>query len=316
MTASLPTLPTPVEGLIESIYRDHESGAFYLTGQAAEAFRLLAEAAATDPTDIRDQVDTLCRRLVAAQPSMAPIHALAMRCRRACETASPVTIPQAMAQAVSDFQAQMSNSLKHIGMFALPLVPDGGTVLTLSSSATVIHTLRVARQAGKKFRVICTESRPQNEGILLARALAESGIPVTLTLDAALADVIADTVAMVGADACMPTGVVNKVGTRTLALLAGIHDTPCYALCGQEKLLPASWATDFRIVDQDPTEILSEAIPGVSVVNRYFDVTPLHWFSSLVTDAGILSPAEVLRRLIQMENDVAIDSEETNASLH
>ncbi len=264
---------------------------------AVEAFRLLVTTETPERTDLPAQLKTLCHHLVAAQPSMAPIHALTWRCRALCNETPPPDLRQAVIAALDEFQAQMLASVERIAEFAIEVVPDGGRVLTISSSSTVLHALQAAWVAGRRFQVTCAESRPQNEGLTLARALAESGIPTTLILDAAIGEMVPNSVVMVGADACLPSGIVNKVGTRTLATLANIHNVPCYALCGQEKFLPEKWAAGFRIVNQAPEEILPEEIPGVTVVNRYFDITPLYWFDRIVTDLGLRSPAEMLRQL-------------------
>jgi len=290
-------LPAHVQKIVGEIHRDHESGALPLSNKAAEALRLLVTTETTAHTDLPAQLKTLCHHLVAAQPSMAPIHALAWRCQTLCDTTPPPALRQAVVAALDDFQAQMLAGVERVAKFAIEVVPDGGKVLTTSSSSTVLRALRSAWAAGRRFQVVCTESRPQNEGLILARALAEADIPTTLILDAAIGEVIPDSVVIVGADACLPSGVVNKVGTRTLAMLANIHNVPCYALCSQEKFLPEKGAASFRIVAQAPEEILPEKITGVTVINRYFDITPLYWFDRLVTDLGILSPAEVLRKL-------------------
>lgn len=292
-------LPPSIRDIVEAIHRDHESGAVSLARQAAEAFRKLANGAEIAAANLRVQAETLGQLLIKAQPSMAPLRVLSGRCQSACAATSP-SAARALTQTVDDFLAQLTVSAERIGTSALELIPDRATVLTISASATVLHALLAARQAGRDFRVVCTESRPQNEGVGFARAVAASGIPVTLILDAALADVVPGAIIMVGADACTPAGIINKVGTHTLAVLAGLHRSPCYALLGQEKMLPKEWATDLTIADQAAEEILPNPVPGVTVINRYFEVTPLHRFTGLVTDLGFLTPDDALHRLEAM----------------
>ncbi len=293
-------LPPSIREIVEAIHRDHDSGAVSLARQAAGAFRKLANGAETTDANLRVQAETLGQLLIRAQPSMAPLSVLSGRCQNACAATSPSTARAALTQAVDDFLTQLSVSADRIATSAQEFIPDRATVLTISASATVLHALQTARQAGRTFRVVCTESRPQNEGVGFARAVAASGIPVSLILDAALADVVPSAIIMVGADACTPAGIINKVGTHTLALLSGLYRSPCYALLGQEKMLPQEWATDLTIADQAAEEILPDPAPGVTVINRYFEFTPLHRFTGLVTDLGFLTPDEALHRLEAM----------------
>ena len=296
-------LPPAIQKAVDAIRSDHETGALHLARQAAGVFRQLVSQNSIDSDLLCRQVEKLGHRLTEAQPSMAPMHVLAGRMRHACFRSPAAHRTQALLQAVNDFLDQLTSSTDKISVFAQEIIPTQGTVLTLSASATVFHALQTAHRAGRSFQVVCTESRPQNEGVAFARSLAEAGISVTLILDAAMAEAVPGATVLVGADACMPAGVVNKVGTKTLALLADHFGSPCYALFGREKLLPTSWAHSFTIADQSPAEILPDPIPGVTVINRYFEYTPLNLFTGLVTDQGILRPDEVLDLLTRMEKD-------------
>jgi len=294
-------LPLAVQETVDAIRDDHRSGAFHLSRRAAEAFRKLACHDQVDPTLFCEQVEVLGRRLTESQPSMAPMRVLAGRTRIACLQAQPSMRCRAVLQAVDDFLTQLTTATDKISSFAQEIIPATGTVLTVSASDTVFQALDAAHQAGRRFRVVCTESRPQNEGVSFARSLARVGIPVTLILDAAVAEAVPGATVLVGADACTPAGVINKVGTQTLALLADRFGSPVYALFGQEKLLPESLARGIAIADQPPTEILPEPTPGVTVVNRYFDRTPLALFTGFVTDLGLLRPDEVVAVLSDLE---------------
>jgi translation initiation factor 2B subunit (eIF-2B alpha/beta/delta family) len=302
------SLPLAVQETVDAIRDDRQSGAFHLSRRAAEAFRTLACHEQIDPTMFCEQVEALGRRLTESQPSMAPMRVLAGRTRIACLRAQPSMRSRAVLQVVDDFLAQLAAATQKISSFAQELIPERGAVLTISASATVLQALDAAHRAGRSFHVICTESRPQNEGVSFARSLAKEGIPVTLILDAAVAEAVPGATVLVGADACTPAGLINKVGTHTLALLADRFGSPCYALCGQEKLLPESWARGITIADQPATEILPEPAPGVTVINRYFDCTPLALFTGLVTDMGLLRPDEVLDILSRQERVLPVET--------
>src|SRR5690606_41726653 len=60
---------------------------------------------------------------------------------------------------------------------------------------------RSAQRAGRRFSVICAESRPVFEGRQTAAALASYGIPVRLVVDAAAMHAVAEAqMVLVGAD--------------------------------------------------------------------------------------------------------------------
>jgi translation initiation factor 2B subunit (eIF-2B alpha/beta/delta family) len=161
----------------------------------------------------------------------------------------------------------------------------GRRVFTLSRSETVTEALLQAAPAW----VGVAESRPGGEGSDVERALRKNGIAVDRFPDAAMAAVIVERdveVALVGADAVLPSGaVVNKVGTRLLALAARDEDVPMYAVCAEDKIA----------IDEDlPIE---RADTGKVPL---FEPTPSRLLTAIVTDNGAMRPAaaaDVARQL-------------------
>ena len=263
-------LPPAVERRIEAIRGDRTRGAAELAEAAAEALLLTADLA---PETLADAA----RLVTAAQPAMASLVNLA----RAATSASD---PSAMIHA---FVARLRAAASRIAVHAAPLIPEGGAVLTHSSSAAVYETLRFAWSQGKRFRVFSTESRPFCEGVALARRLGREGVPVILIVDAAFASVLPETaLILVGADSVSSRGLVNKTGTAAIALAASALHVPMYALCGSQKFLPGGYELPPE-PPKDPREILNEPAENVSVRNYYFDLTPLDRLTGLVTEAGI-----------------------------
>ena len=78
--------------------------------------------------------------------------------------------------------------------------------------------------------MLVTEGRPDGAGACVAAALAELGVPCTVVLDAAVASAMerADLV-LVGAEGVVENGgVINKVGTLTVATCARAMRKPLY----------------------------------------------------------------------------------------
>ena len=63
------------------------------------------------------------------------------------------------------------------------------TLLTLSNSQTIYETLRFVHKRNKKLKVIISESRPVNEGRILAKNLLKDKIQIEFITEAELAQI-------------------------------------------------------------------------------------------------------------------------------
>lgn len=298
---------------IDEIAGDHLSGATDITLRAAEMLASLpVYSDAMSAGDFHHELIDVANELAAAQPSMTPLLSLVNRVLLAAGEAGDFGwLLATVEQAARDFAEELTQRPDQIAQTALSLIQDEATVMTISSSSTVFATLWHAVEAGKRIQVICLEARPQREGIDFAKRLAELEIDVTLVVDAAMAHFM-DRVNIIlfGADTISPRGLVNKIGTHTLALAADAHGVPAYGLAGTEKFLPASLLKRFEIEQQDPREILNEPVhPRLNVINLYFDLTPLDFLAGVVTEHDVLTPAEVEEclRAIEIHSDLLLD---------
>jgi translation initiation factor 2B subunit (eIF-2B alpha/beta/delta family) len=181
------------------------------------------------------------------------------------------------------------------------LVKSGTLVLTYSHSTAVRMALLQALAAGRRFEVVCSESRPMGEGVALARRLAFAGIPLHLTTDAALAGWMEQAdLLLVGADAVVETDVVNKVGTEPLAQAARRARVPAYVLADSSKWLPPGLGRFWQMREEAPGEITPLRHSNAQVHNRYFDCSPLRLFTGVVWNEGIAAPSEVRRRIARL----------------
>ncbi len=276
---------------------DHLSGATALAQQAAEAFVLAAELSrAPGVAQFMADMAEVGHVLMAAQPAMASFFTLANTVLQAAERA-PLEAKRAAVQATArGFAAQVARRGAKLAEACLPLIPENASVITLSASSAVEGALRRAHDAGRLARVICSESRPLNEGVGLAERLGAVGIPVFLTTDAALPSLVRQaSLVLVGADTVAPLGVVNKAGTYPLALTARRAGIPVVALAGSEKFLPPGIAEAATLTGEErpPDEVLAPVPVGITVINRAFDLTPLDLITQAVTERGTLGAAEV-----------------------
>jgi translation initiation factor eIF-2B subunit delta len=288
------TAPT-VESLIRDLAEDNTSGAAELADDAAEVLEVLTkQSEARDLSTFLGELSSTGRRVVQAQPAMAPLFNLVNGVLSNLDGVGSLEEARRRVEASARvFAQEVASSGERIAEEALNLLSDGCTVLTHSRSSTVLAALLLARGRGQEFEVVCTESRPQYEGRRVAEALSKAGIRSTLVTDASVCQVVPRMdLVLVGADSVSGEGLVNKMGTCGVALAARAHGVPFYALCGTEKFLPAGYPY-FEIEARDPEEVWPGHPQAVAVLNYYFEVTPLKYVSGLVTEQGTLTQAEV-----------------------
>jgi translation initiation factor 2B subunit (eIF-2B alpha/beta/delta family) len=180
---------------------------------------------------------------------------------------------------------------------AAATIAEGATVLTHSRSSTVLNALLEAKQRGRSFDVVATESRPMLEGRSLAAFLVSKEIPVTLIADSAAASAMSRVdVVLLGADKLTASGVINKIGTKMIALAARECDLPVYALCDTSKFIREDYLVATAREVNSPNELWGDPPTGVMIENSYFEHTPVEYFVGIVTEEGLLSPDEARRR--------------------
>ncbi|KAL1506819.1 hypothetical protein ABEB36_006109 [Hypothenemus hampei] len=202
--------------------------------------------------------------------------------------------------------------------FSSKFILDGSKVLTHSRSRVVLQTLYQAFKQGKRFEVFITISSPDNSGKIMYKELTTAGIPCTLILDSAIGYVMEQIdFIMVGAEGVLESGgIVNKVGTYTMAVCAKEMKKPFYVLAESFKFS--------RLFPLNQQDLPAEYKVGIFVafiqicIKCYFqytsairktdlksahplvDYTPPSYITLLFTDLGILTPSAVSDELIRL----------------
>lgn len=287
---------------IAALAADKRSGAAQIAARAADVLqRRAVSGAAPSPDAFREALLATGWALIQAQNTMAPLINLINTVLWKIEQYDTShELRHAVIEATEQFKRQLKDHALRVAEGALPLISDGGTVVTLSQSSTVQHALLHAQRAGRRFKVICAESRPAYEGRETAAKLAAHGIAVVLAVDTAAVTAVANAdqfrgdafVVLVGADMLTTKGLVNKVGTLALALATKHSGVPLYALCSSEKFLPPGYPMPPQRTRPNDT-IWPEAPADVEVWNRYYDFTSLHQVAGIATEQGVLPAAAV-----------------------
>ncbi len=184
---------------------------------------------------------------------------------------------------------------------AAELFEDGDTLLThCNTSGELLLAARICRTGGKRLRFLATETRPYFQGRLTAWELSQDGFDVTLIPDNRVAAVLSAgkcAKVITGADRVALNGdIVNKTGTRQLAMLARRFGIPFYAFVQE----PGTTATgkEIPIEYRDPIEVVrfrgKDVYPsGTGAFYPAFDVTPHPYITALITFEKILEPADL-----------------------
>lgn len=295
--------------LIRAIREDNQSGSIALTLKAGEGLLNYAHTLRnTSPIEARRALAELAVQLALAQPAMAALFNLANATLFAADGTAETNMLARVEEAVTEFCASLKRSTALIAERAAKLIPDGAVIITNSASATVFECFKKAQDLGRRFRVICPESRPMLEGVELARRLGALKIPVTLIADALAPSFMSEAdCVIVGGDALSMQGLINKIGTYSLALAAKAAAVDFWALLSTQKFLPEG--QKLLIPNMNPIELLPKAPEGVKICNRYFDVTPLNLISRVITEEGELNEAQIKQKLVGLKVHEKLRSE-------
>ncbi len=303
-----------VDAAVRALRSDNLSGSQAITRRAAALVETWLAGASSEPRDpgTSDQtrrdaelrLQEVAGALIGAHPAMAPLYNLFESLLECLDEGAPAGDARSrIRRTAAAFVDGMDQHNRAIAGRFREILDQDQAVFTHSAGSTVRAALLHCWRAGRGLTVHCTESRPVAEGSALARDLAEQGIPTTLSTDSLVFSLLRLTprpLLVVGADAVIPDGIVNKAGTLGLATAARSWDIPVYVLAGSEKFLPSA-PPFFHQQERPPEEILPQAPAGLRVINRYFDLTPLDCVTGIVTERAVLTAPEATRELAGMK---------------
>ncbi|XP_042205372.1 translation initiation factor eIF-2B subunit alpha-like [Homarus americanus] len=202
-----------------------------------------------------------------------------------------------------DFIKSMQESRRKILRSSNNLIKDGMVILTHSRSRNVLAVMTEAARQGRQFTVFVTESQPDCSGHRVADDLRAVGIPCTVILDAAVGYIMERVSAvMVGAEGvCENGGILNKIGSCTLATLAHMKNKPVYVLVESYKFI--------RTIPLNNSSLPKIYLHRASVLNSgsdlirehpLVDYTPPENLTLLYTDLGVLPTSAITEHLIKL----------------
>ncbi|MHA1233671.1 MAG: S-methyl-5-thioribose-1-phosphate isomerase [Promethearchaeota archaeon] len=227
---------------------------------------------------------------------------------------NPLNIAELVIEEVKLMAQEDINVNKNIGKNGAALLQDGDVVLThcnAGSLATVqygtaLAPIRAAIEMGKEISVIADETRPRLQGArLTAYELQYDNIPVKVISDTSsglLMRLGKVNKVIVGTDRITSDAVFNKIGTYLVALAAFDNRIPFYVAAPTSTLSLHETIEDVTIEQRDSSEVGNilgkvQIVPnGVECLNYAFDITPFRLVSGVITEDGVFTPEELLKK--------------------
>jgi len=228
--------------------------------------------------------------------------------RKAAGSAASITqIQKALADEAVKIHREEADATRRLSLIGAELIKDGWTVLTHCNTGplaapghgTALGVIIAAHQQGKNVKVMAGETRPLLQGArLTAWELQRAGVPVILITDSMAGHFMRrggiDCV-ITGADRIAANGdTANKIGTYTLAVLAGENNVPFYIAAPASTIDPSLKTGDeIPIEERRPEEVTHiQGVPvapaGVAAANPAFDVTPHRYITAIITEKGVI----------------------------
>ena len=285
----------------------------------------MQRSTATGTKQFTTEFQRLCDLMAATRPTAVNLFWAIERMKRTfaaaaqggCSVEELKQRLEAEARAIHDEDVR---SCRDMGAHGAALVPQDAKILTHCNAGalatagygTALGVIRAAAEQGKRVAVLADETRPFLQGArLTAWELVKDGIDTTVITDNMAASMMrlghVDLV-VVGADRIAANGdTANKIGTYMVAVLAREHDIPFYVAAPLTTLdLSLTSGDQIPIEERDSKEVThirehQLAPDGVAVHNPAFDVTPNHFITAIITDAGVARPpfVESLKKLFE-----------------
>ena len=187
-------------------------------------------------------------------------------------------------------------------------------ILVKGHSELLKYILVKASQRGTPLTLYILETRPQCDGYRMFDELQKLNIQCKLVVDSAIGVILEDVDYVIsGAEAVTENGgVINKIGTYTLAICANAMKKPVYVFAENYKFL-RTFVINQSDIPKDANlrdEFTPCQIPGVpnlrfkkeDVVCPSCDFTPNNLISFIVSDSRIFKTSCVSDEFLQLFN--------------
>lgn len=189
-----------------------------------------------------------------------------------------------------------------INKLVFNLIKKDAIIFTHCHSTNVVKALIYAHKKGKKFEIYITETRPLYQGRKTAKELRRAGIKVTMFVDSAFAvalekenkkDKIYSNKVFLGADALLKKGIINKIGSKTIAELSCLHKIPLYVVADSWKFTKGKVPIEQRPLN----EVWDRAPRNIKIRNPAFEFVSKKYITGIITELGLMKYDEFVRKM-------------------
>jgi len=198
-----------------------------------------------------------------------------------------------------ELSKKLKENQEKINKFVYKQIKNNSVIFTYCHSSTVTNSLIYAKKKGKKFEVYNTETRPLYQGRKTARELKNAGIKVTMFVDSAVSIALTKSqetkdvdLVLLGADAILKKGVINKVGSGMISQIAKLNKIPFIIVAESWKYFP----NNIKIEQRDFKEVWNTT-RKIKIKNPAFELIPRKNISKIICELGNFSYSEFLRKI-------------------
>ena len=290
--------------VIEEIRNMNVKGGSPFGRAAAWAFKLaLQQEDLKTFSEIKTRFTYLKKQMYELKPTMATIYNSCEAIMQELDETMKVNIlKEKVIHLCDNIIEQSFVAVEKVGEIGSHLIHDHDVVLMHSYSSTLMGIFQSAANDKKRFKGICTESRPLRESRNAVNVLTRLGIETMFISDASVYEFMneADMIIM-GADTLCTNGdVANKMGSAQIARLAQSCKIPVYFASELYKLDIRTLNGEKVVLERrDKCELVDEDdfkdFDQVEVINQFFDLTPASDITGIVTEFGVLHPSQMLQ---------------------
>jgi translation initiation factor eIF-2B subunit alpha len=231
------------------------------------------------------------------------------------------SIKNSIVKLCDDLVLICEGSKKKISKFFKNAMRNGMTIMVHGFSTTVFNAIVDCKNSGINLNVLISDCSPEHSGNIMHKALNDQSIKSHVISDLSIGYYMKDIdCIVVGSNALVENGgVINRIGSYTLAICAKSFKKPFYVLSECLKFLKLypleqsdipfnSKGSDIKckfgeLIDMKKNSVFSnkENKKDDSIYDDYIcDYTPPEFINLIFTDIGIFTPSAVSDELIQM----------------
>jgi ribose 1,5-bisphosphate isomerase len=190
--------------------------------------------------------------------------------------------------------AHFDEAQKKINEGVYKILKGKRKIYTHCHSTNVVKALIYSKRKGRKFEVYNTETRPLFQGRLTSKELSKAGIKVAEYVDAAIHEAIKKVdLVLLGADAILDSGAINKIGSGAIAEIAYIHKKPLYIVADSWKFSPKH----LPLEERDFHEVWKRVPKHIKVRNPAFEKIEKKYIQGIISELGILKYPVFLKKV-------------------